>query len=170
MVSQQDNSVIRPQLRLDDIQLRRDNLTHARLKQIKKALRTLHTLETMAVNIYQYQITSKPTEHNRYLIAAMCNEMTHLQDFQTSLYEYGLRPSPLRWTYWLFGTALGITSRILGRKAILKTGVWVEQKAVHHYEQLLNRLEWDPHTRNIILKNQSDESEHIHRWKSLLQS
>ena len=62
-----------------------------RLKGIKKGLLALHTLELMAVNIYRFQITKEDTELNRQLIAAMCNEMTHFQDFQVKLYEYGMK-------------------------------------------------------------------------------
>jgi hypothetical protein len=42
------------------------------------------------------------------LIIAMCNEMTHIQDFQVKLYEYGLRPSKFRWAYWMVGLVIGL--------------------------------------------------------------
>ena len=163
-----DTSVIRPQIRAGDIRHRGSTLSRRRRRAVKKALRTLHTLELMAVNIYKFQITNDPTEHNRLLIAAMCNEMTHYQDFQTKLYEYGLRPGKFRWAYWLLGLALGFTSRLLGKKAILKTGIWVETKAVTHYARLLRTVEWHEDTRKIIEKNQADEGSHIRCWKKLL--
>jgi ubiquinone biosynthesis monooxygenase Coq7 len=59
---------------------------------------------------------------------------------------------------------------MLGTRAILKTGVWVETKAVHHYEELLNSIEWDEDSRKTIEKNQADEFGHINRWRTLLQS
>ena len=139
-----------------------------RLKRMAKGLRTLHTLELMAVNIYQYQITREPDELNRALIAAMANEMTHLQDFQVKLYEYGLRPNPLRWAYGIAGWCFGTFSKLGGRRAILKTAIWVETKAVHHYAQLLAAIDWDEDTRRVIEKDQADERAHIERWKSLL--
>lgn len=165
-----DISIIRPQLRIEDIQMRGQGMSPARLKAVKKGLLTLHTLEMMAVNIYKFQITKKVCELNRQLIAAMCNEMTHLQDFQVKLFEYGWKPSKLRWLYWIVGFAFGFFSRLVGSKAILKTGVWVETKAVHHYDELLQTIDWDEDTRRIIEKNQSDEYGHINRWKKLLQS
>jgi len=61
-------------------------------KSHKKRLLKLHTLELMATTIYRFQITKKNSELNRQLIAAMCNEMTHYQDFQVKLYEYGWKP------------------------------------------------------------------------------
>ncbi len=165
---QYDVSVIRPVMRIGDVAFRGMDFPQARLKSIRRGLHALHTLELMAVNIYKYQLTKAQSEHNRWLVAAMCNEMTHLQDFQVKLFEYGFKPSKLRWAYWLVGFAIGFISRLLGEKAVLKTGIWVESKAVHHYGQLLKEIEWDDVTRKIIEKNQADEHEHIHRWKTLL--
>ena len=164
-----DISIIRPQMRNEDIKLRGREMPKSRLKTIRKSLLTLHTLELMAVNIYKFQITEEPSELNRQLIAAMCNEMTHYQDFQVKLFEYGFTPSKFRWAYWIVGFVLGFGSRLLGTKAILKTGIWVEAKAVHHYAQLLSSIDWDRDSREIIEKDQADEYGHINRWKKLLQ-
>ena len=76
-------------MRVDDVTLRGQGMSSGRLKGIKEGLITLHTAELMAVNIYKLQITSEANELNRLLIAAMANEMTHLQDFQVKLYKYG---------------------------------------------------------------------------------
>jgi len=141
-----------------------------RLEAIRKGLLTLHTLELMATTIYRFQITRESCEFNRQLIAAMCNEMTHYQDFQVKLYEYGFKPSIIRLAYWFVGFAFGFTSRLMGRKAILKTGIWVETKAVHHYTELLETIDWDEETRKVIEKDQADEDGHINRWKQLLES
>jgi ubiquinone biosynthesis monooxygenase Coq7 len=165
-----DTSIIRPQMRAEDVRLRREAIDPVKLKKIKKALHTFHTLETMAANIYKFQITKEPSELNRQLIAAMCNEMTHLQDFQVKLFEYGFRPSIFRIAYWFVGFVFGFGSRILGKKAMLKTGIWVESKAVKHYAELLSNVEWDEQSRKMIEKDQADENGHINRWKSLLAS
>ena len=164
-----DVSIIRPQMKVNDIRMRGAGMSPVRLKGIKKGLLTLHTLETMAVNVYRFQITKRPSEHNRQLIAAMCNEMTHLQDFQVKLYEYGWKPSIFRWAYWMVGFALGFSSRLMGSRAILRTGIWVERKAVDHYGELLRTIEWDEDTRKVVEKNQADEDGHISRWTELLQ-
>ncbi len=163
-----DSSIIRPQMRAEDIHLRREAIAPEKLKEIKKALRTFHTLETMAANIYKFQITQIPSELNRQLIAAMANEMTHLQDFQVKLYEFGFRPSIFRLAYWMVGFVFGFGSRLLGEQAILKTGIWIETKAVKHYAELLVKVEWDDQTRKVIEKDQADEDGHINRWRNLL--
>lgn len=163
-----DISIIRPEMRFEDFKWRREGRSAEELKGIKRGLRTLQTLEIMAVNIYRFQITRKPNELNLYLLAAMGNEMTHLQDFQVKLFEYGFKLSKLRFLYWILGAAVGFISRALGTKAILKTGVWVEKKAVRHYDELLQSIKWDPQTRRIIEKDQADEEGHINRWRELL--
>jgi demethoxyubiquinone hydroxylase (CLK1/Coq7/Cat5 family) len=165
-----DISIIRPEMRAEQFKLRGEGFSPERLAAIRKGLRTLHTLELMAQTIYKFQITKERSEMNGMLIAAMCNEMGHYQDFQIKLYEYGFRPSLLRPAFWMVGFAFGFGSRLLGKKAIFKTGIWVESKAVHHYAQLLETIEWDDETRKVIEKDQADEDGHINRWKAMLDS
>lgn len=163
-----DISVIRPQMRIEDFQMRGQGMSSERLEGIRKGLLALHTLETMATNIYKFQITNNACELNRQLIAAMCNEATHIQDFQVKLFEYGWKPSKLRWAYWIVGLIVGFVSRLMGPKAIFKAGIWVETKAVHHYGELLKTIDWDEDTRKIIEKDQADEDGHVERWKAEL--
>lgn len=165
-----DPSIVRTTMPIDTIKLRREKLPPEAARDLRRALRTLHTLETMAVNIYRYQITGKPTELNRHLIAAMCNEMTHLQDFQVKLFEYGWKPSRIRWMYWIVGLVFGLLSRMGGRTGILKMGIWVETKAVEHYGELIRDIPWDDDTRDIVEKDRADEESHIARWRRLLEA
>jgi ubiquinone biosynthesis monooxygenase Coq7 len=165
-----DISIIRPQMRNGDFKMRGQEMDPSRLKAIKKGLLTLNTLELMAMTIYRFQVSKEDSELNRQLIAAMCNEMTHYQDFQVKLYEYGFKPSIFRWTFWMVGFVLGFGSRILGTSTILKTGIWAETKAVEHYAKLLETTDWDDDTRKVIEKDQADEDGHINRWKSFLQA
>ncbi len=164
-----DTGIIRPEMRAESVLDRSGDVSTEQRAALRKALRTLHTLEIMAIKIYACQITRKPCALNTALTAAMCNEMTHMQDFQTKLYEYGFAPSKLRWTHWMVGYVLGLGSRLFGPRAILRTGVWAEAKAVDHYGRLLAAVDWDPVTRAILEKDQADESSHIARWRSLLQ-
>ena len=165
-----DVSIVRPQMHSEDFKMRGRDMEPTRLKAIKKGLLTLHTLELMAVTIYRFQITRENCDFNRQLIAAMCNEMTHYQDFQVKLYEFGFKPGITRLAFWFAGFVFGFGSRLLSRKAILKTGIWVETKAVRHYAELLDTIDWDDDTRKIIEKDQADENGHISKWKTLLES
>ena len=164
-----DISIIRPQMRSDDFKMRGEGFAPERLAAIRKGLRTLHTLELMAQTIYRFQLTKERNEINRQLVAAMCNEMGHYQDFQVKLYEFGFRPSILRAAFWMVGFAFGFGSRLLGKKAMFKTGIWVESKAVRHYAELLETIDWDDETRRVIEKDQADEDGHIHRWRAMLE-
>lgn len=152
----------------EQVSFRGNGSAPERLKAIKKGLLTLHTLELMAQTIYKFQITKEPSDLNRQLIAAMLNEMTHYQDFQVKLYEYSFKPCPCRAAYWVVGFVFGFGSRLLGKKMMLRTGIWVETKAVHHYAKLLKEIDWDDDTRKIIEKDAADETGHINRWKKLL--
>lgn len=165
-----DVEVIRPQVQAENIKLRRVDTNGKNRKKIRKALQTLHTLELMAINIYRFQITSEKNELNRHLISAMMNEMTHYQDFQTRILEYGLKPSVHRWMYWLVGMFFGMSSRLLGKNSILKTGIWVETKAIDHYKHLLSKVPWDQDSRKVIEKNLADEKDHVGRWTEMLRS
>jgi len=137
---------------------------------LRKNLRVLHQLEIMAVNIYQYQIGTERTDLQRELIEAMQVEMRHTQDFQVALFEYGLKPSPTRWAYWLMGWFLGVFSRIRGIRAVLRMGIWVESKAVDHYTEILAACDWEPDLRAVIEHNQNDEYHHIELWQKFLQA
>lgn len=53
-------------------------------------------------------------------------------------------------------------------KAILKTGIWVETKAVQYYAEILETIDWDEETRKVIEKDQADEYGHIRQWKKVL--
>ena len=152
-----------------DIKLRGEGLSAEKLEAVKKGLLALHTLELMAQTIYKFQLSKKPCELSRRLTAAMCNEMTHYQDFQIKLYEYNFRPSIFRAAYWFVGFLFGYISRLRGTKAILKTGIWVETKAVHHYKMLLETIDWDEDTRAVIEKDQADEHGHIENWEKMLE-
>lgn len=165
-----ETRILRPELRFEQVALKGRSLPVQQRRKIARALRTLHTLEIMAVNIYRRQITLEADSLNRELIAAMANEMTHVQDFQITLYAYGMRPSPFRWAWWCAGFAMGTGSRLLGIKAVLKTGIWVETKAVHHYSELMKAADWDEETLRILDKDRADEEGHIQTWKRMLQA
>ncbi len=163
-----DVSVIRPEMRAENVKVRGADFSPERKAAVRKGLHTLHTLEIMAVNVYKCQITTRRCALNTNLTAAMCNEMTHMQDFQTKLYEHGLKPGKLRWSFWLVGYAFGLGSRVFGSRGILRTSAWVERKAVHDYGRLLADVEWDEDTRAVIEKNRADESGHVEHWEYLL--
>jgi ubiquinone biosynthesis monooxygenase Coq7 len=163
-----DTSIIRPEIRFEDVKIRGVGYDEERRKEILKALRFLHAREIMAANVYKCQIKSKACKLNTWLTAGMASEMTHVSDFQTKLYEFGAKPSKSRFVFWFAGYVFGFGSRILGEERMLRTGVWVEEEAVKHYQEVLDRVDWDDETRAFVEKDQQDEYAHIERWKTLL--
>ena len=165
-----DIDIIRPQVHHDQIKVNRgEGMDKARLKKIHAALLAFHNLENMAANTYRFQICKgNSDELNREIIAAMLNEMGHIEDFQVKLYEFGMKPSIMMYAYQIVGFVFGIYSRLQGEKGIRKMGIWVESKAVSHYDELLESVEWDDDTRKVIEKDQADEYGHIRRWKGEL--
>jgi len=162
--------IIRPEVQHDQIKYNRgEGMDKKRLKKIKKALLAFHNLENMAANTYRFQIWKhNPPEINQELIAAMLNEMGHIEDFQVKLYEFGFKPSIMMYAYQVVGAVFGFASRMFGEKGIRAIGVFVESKAVAHYDELLEQVEWDEATRKVIEKDQADEYGHIRRWKNEL--
>jgi len=163
-----DTSIIRPEMRIADVKRRPLPLAGDERTRLERALRQLHSLEIMATNIYKCQISRKVCTLNTALTAAMCNEMTHMQDFQTKLYEFGIPPSRLRWRFWIVGHVIGMGSRLMGERRILRTGIWAEKKAVVHYGEFLEAVEWDDETRRMIEKDRADEVSHVERWTQFL--
>ena len=155
---------------MEEIQFRGQGTSSEKLRAIKKGLLTFHDLETMAANVYKFQLTRDLSELNRQLLAATCNEMTHIEDFQVKLYEYGWRPNKFRWAFWIVGFVIGFGSRLGGPRSILRAARWVETKAVHHYGELLLSVDWDEDTRAVIEKDRSDEIGHVNRWEALLKT
>jgi len=102
------------------------------------------------------------------VIQGMANEMSHVQDFQIKLYEYGAKPNPLRWVFWFGGMMIGFISRLLGQKTMLKAGIWTESKAVADYQKIIESAQWDTETLEIITRNLNDEKHHIETLRNLL--
>jgi len=51
-------------MKIEDFKFRGEGIALRQLEQIKKALLTFHTLETMAANIYKFQLTKTSSELN----------------------------------------------------------------------------------------------------------
>ena len=164
----EDIAVIRPRMMVDDVKPLGRELNPRERAELRRRLRTLHALEIMAVNIYKCQIGGAGCALDTALTAAMCNELTHMQDFQTKLFQYGFTPSKIRVRFWAVGYVFGLGSRMFGARRMLRTGVWAEKKAVEHYGLLLSGAPWDDETRAVIEKDRADEYGHIARWEHLL--
>ncbi len=158
------DQVLRTEMYTHDIGFRGQNADRATLKRTRKALRTIHRLETMATQVYRAQISKKQTELDRQLIAAMENEVTHHTDSMVLLLEYNGNESMARLGFYIFGYVGGRISRLLGTKYILRLAEWVERKAIEHYEHLAGDVKWDKATYEYVFRMWEDEKVHQARW------
>ena len=131
------------------------------------ALRALVNLEIMAVRIYRGQrwrlgrseITAEA------LAEAIAVEERHVRDFDSRRQELGGSRSMLSPFYAVAGWLIGFIPSLLGQRAALKTGIWVEERAVKDYQRLLDRVPFDDESRALVERNQEDEREHIRMWE-----
>ena len=148
-----DITIIRPEMREEQVKPRGRDLGGGQRKALRKALRTLHSLEIMAMNIYKCQITKDATPLN----TALTERHVQRDDAHAGLPDPALRVR----------LHAGQAARPLldgrlrlrpglpddGDERMLKTGIWVENKAVEHYGKLLAGADWDDETRVFIEKD-----------------
>jgi demethoxyubiquinone hydroxylase (CLK1/Coq7/Cat5 family) len=158
------NQLLRTEMHTSDIGFRGQGADKQTLRRTHKALRTIHRLETMAVQVYRAQVSKKRTELDRQLIAAMENEVTHHTDSMVLLLEYNGNEAMARLPFYIFGYTAGRISRLLGTKYILRLAEWVERKAIHHYEELADAVKWDKPTYEYVFRMWEDEKVHQARW------
>lgn len=158
------DQLLRTEMYTHDIGFRGRGADKTTIKRTHKALRTIHRLETMAMQVYRAQIGKKGTELDRQLIAAMENEVTHHTDSMVLLLEFNGNEDILRLPFYIFGYVSGRLSRMMGTKYILKLAEWVERKAINHYEHLTDQVKWDKATYEYVFRMWEDEKVHQARW------
>jgi len=137
---------------------------------VLRAFRAMVNLEVMAVRIYRGQrwrlgrseITAEA------LAKAIAIEERHVRDLVARRQELGGSASMLSPFYALAGWLIGFMPSLLGQRAALKAGIWVEERAVKDYQQLLDRVPFDDESRALVQQNQQDEWEHIKWWEESL--
>ena len=137
---------------------------------ILRAFRAMVNLEVMAVRIYRGQrwrlgrseITAEA------LAKAIEIEERHVRDLTSRRQELGGSPSMLSPFYALAGWLIGFVPSLVGQRAALKTGIWVEERAVKDYQRLLDRVAFDDESRALVEQNLEDEREHIRMWEESL--
>lgn len=163
------DQMIRTETHAHDVGLFGISATQEQLRAARKTLRDIHRLETMAVQVYRAQWSREPTELNRQLIAAMDNEVTHQAEALSRLMQFGGRPTLLRVPFYIVGWVMGRASRCFGLRAMMRLGMWVEGKAIEHYEHLSAAVQWHKSTYDILLRLWEDERTHRARWQWFLE-
>jgi demethoxyubiquinone hydroxylase (CLK1/Coq7/Cat5 family) len=127
-------------------------------------------LEIMAVRIYRGQRwrLGRSEIIAEALAKATAIEEKHERELASRRQELGGSPSMLSPFYALAGWLIGFLPSLLGQRAALKTGIWVEERAVKDYQQLLDRVPFDDESRALVERNQEEEREHIRMWEECL--
>jgi len=139
-------------------------------REVLRAFRALVNLEIMAVRVYRGQrwrlgrseVTAEALEK------AIAVEEKHVRDLASRRQELGGSPSVLSPFYAVAGWLIGFVPSLLGQRAALKTSIWVEERAVKDYQQMLDRVPFDDDSRALVQQNQEDEREHIRMWEECL--
>jgi len=139
-------------------------------RDVLRAFRAMVNLEVMAVRIYRAQRwrLGRSEVTAEALAKAIAVEERHERDLASRRQELGGSPSMLSPFYALVGWLIGFVPSLLGQRAALKTGIWVEERAVKDYQRLLDRVPFDDESRALVQRNQEDEREHIRMWQESL--
>jgi demethoxyubiquinone hydroxylase (CLK1/Coq7/Cat5 family) len=139
-------------------------------REVLKAFRALVNLEIMAVRIYRgqrWRLGRSEITAER-LADAIATEEKHERELAARRQELGGSPSMLSPFYAVAGWVIGFVPSLLGQRAALKTSIWVEERAVKDYQQMLDQVPFDDESRVLVQQNQEDEREHIRMWQESL--
>lgn len=140
------------------------------MNAVISSLRKVHNLERFATEIYRSQIGAFPQrEISDRLKAARDNEQEYIDNLQVRIGELGGTPSWLGFFFQMAGKVEGFTTRLGGKRFILKADTRLEKRAVQDYGGILQRVDFDEKTRTLILKNIEDEKVHIRRWEDSIE-
>jgi demethoxyubiquinone hydroxylase (CLK1/Coq7/Cat5 family) len=139
-------------------------------RDVLRAFRAMVNLEIMAVRIYRGQRwrLGRSEIIAEALAKATAIEERHERELASRRQELGGSPSMLSPFYAVAGWLIGFLPSLLGQRAALKTGIWVEERAVKDYQQLLDRIPFDDESRALVERNQEEEREHIRMWEECL--
>jgi len=140
------------------------------MSEALNALRKVHNIERLAVEIYRAQIRAFPEKEIASRIkAAMDNEQEHVDDLRECITNLSGTASWQGTFFQIAGKVLGFSTSLMGKILILKTDIWVENKAVKDYSDFLQRIEFDEKSRTLLQKNLDDEKTHIETWKDSIE-
>ncbi|MDF1535796.1 MAG: demethoxyubiquinone hydroxylase family protein [bacterium] len=135
-----------------------------------RILKKLFNLEVMAVEIYRTQLGALAGAGERSMMAAALeNEEHHRETFRSLLQARGLAPSPLHNLFWIVGQAIGRTTSLLGRKAVLRGDITFEDKAAGEYTEFVKEGSFTEEEAAFIGEFLEDEKRHSANWRRLLE-
>lgn len=140
------------------------------MSKVIGSLNTMYNIERAATTIYKAQAGAFRSNAAVYetLKAATANEQQHADRLKLRVSELKGRLSFLGWLFALGGMMIGFVIRIIGKKRMMKTNIWVEKKAIKDYGAFLERVNFDEKSAALIKKNIGDEQRHVNSWSGIL--
>jgi demethoxyubiquinone hydroxylase (CLK1/Coq7/Cat5 family) len=140
------------------------------MSKVVGSLNTMYNIERAATAIYKAQAGAFSGNTSVYetLKEATANEQEHADGLRARVAELKGKGSFIGWFFALGGMMIGIVTRIMGKKRIMKTNIWVEKKAVKDYGAFLERVDFDEKSAALIKKNIEDEKRHVKNWSEIL--
>ena len=134
------------------------------------SLNTMYNIERAATAIYKAQAGAFKANSVVYetFKAATANEQEHADGLKARVAELKGRGSFMGWFFALGGMMIGCTTRLMGKKRVMKTNIWVEKKAVKDYGAFLEKVNFDEKSAALIKKNIGDEQRHVDNWTRIL--
>ncbi|MBC6982581.1 demethoxyubiquinone hydroxylase family protein [Caulobacter sp. 17J80-11] len=134
-------------------------------RTVARILKVNHAGEYGAIRIYRAQIgvaALRCPDLRPFLIETLGHEQSHLGRFAVLMPARGARPCGALWLWGAGGTALGLVTGLLGRRAVLICTEAVERTVNRHLEdQLIFLGERDPELSTAIAEIQAQELGHL---------
>jgi demethoxyubiquinone hydroxylase (CLK1/Coq7/Cat5 family) len=140
------------------------------MNKVISSLNAMYNIERAATAIYKAQAGAFRSNAAVYetFKAAIANEQEHADGLKARVAELKGKGSFMGWFFALGGMMIGFVTRIMGKKRVMKTNIWVEKKAVKDYGAFLDRVNFDEKSAALIKKNIGDEQRHVDNWSRIL--
>ena len=130
------------------------------------SLNFMYCMERLATQIY---LTQRGAFSNKELVQqltdASANEHEHVEKLRKQIKQLDGSVYPLGFIFQSAGCVLGLITRILGKRTLFKSDVFVEKRAVKDYAGFLKSVPFDAATAAMLRGIIADEEVHITNWQ-----
>ena len=130
-------------------------------------LNFLHNMERFATQVYRTQSPAfNGTSVAEKMEFAINNEHEHAENLKRRVVELGGTLSRLGFLFQTIGGLVSIITRCFGRIFMLRVAIRIEERAVKDYSYLVDRIDFDGKSIELIRTIISDEKVHIRNWQN----
>ena len=141
------------------------------MNKVLLSLNFVYCMERFATQIYLTQRGAfNNTSYAQQLTAASANEKEHVEKFQAQIKKLSGNVYPFGFLFQSAGVMLGFITRLTGKLNLFKANSFVEIRAVKDYSALIENMNYDKSTIDLINGIIADEEIHIRNWKNAVES